>query len=208
MHKVQPGLGDMGDHSGEEVKGVDVLLGAGLGALSFSGVDDCVRTLVPAHPLEADRRSDKVASQALYGGPVSQYSYSFSFEAHLFAANDYVVVRSSPRGSSGYGQDFCFALYQGDGEKDYRDVLAAVDRAIELGYSDPDRLGVGGYSYGGILTNYIITQTDRFKGAVSGAGSGLSLANYGHDMYQRWWEAEFGLPWETRELWDRLSPFN
>ena len=144
----------------------------------------------------------------IHGGPVSQYSYSFSFEAHLFAANDYVVVRSNPRGSSGYGQDFCFALYQGDGEKDYRDVLAAVDRAIELGYSDPDRLGVGGYSYGGILTNYIITQTDRFKGAVSGAGSGLSLANYGHDMYQRWWEAEFGLPWETRELWDRLSPFN
>jgi dipeptidyl aminopeptidase/acylaminoacyl peptidase len=72
----------------------------------------------------------------IHGGPVSQYSYSFSFEAQLFAANDYVVVRSNPRGSSGYGRDFCFALYQGDGEKDYRDVLAAVDHAIELGYSD------------------------------------------------------------------------
>ena len=144
----------------------------------------------------------------IHGGPVSQYSYSFSFEAHLFAANDYVVVRTNPRGSSGYGRDFCFALYQGDGEKDYRDVLAGVDHAIELGFSDPDRLGVGGYSYGGILTNYIITQTDRFKGAVSGAGTGLSLANYGHDMYQRWWESEFGLPWETRELWDSSSAFN
>ena len=143
---------------------------------------------------------------SIHGGPVSQYSYSFSFEAQLFAANDYVVVRSNPRGSSGYGRDFCFALYQDD--KDYRDVLAAVDRAIELGYSDPDRLGVGGYSYGGILTNYIITQTDRFKGAVSGAGTGLSLANYGHDMYQRWWEAEYGLPWETREFWDGLSAFD
>ena len=142
----------------------------------------------------------------IHGGPVSQYSYSFSFEAQLFAANDYVVVRSNPRGSSGYGRDFCFALYQN--QKDYHDVLAAVDRAIELGYSDPDRLGVGGYSYGGILTNHIITQTDRFKGAVSGAGTGLSLANYGHDMYQRWWEVEYGLPWETRELWDRFSPFN
>jgi dipeptidyl aminopeptidase/acylaminoacyl peptidase len=144
----------------------------------------------------------------IHGGPVSQYSYSFDFEAQLFAANDYVVVRSNPRGSSGYGRDFCFALYQGDGEKDYRDVLAGVDHAIELGYSDPNRLGVGGYSYGGILTNYIITQTDRFKGAVSGAGTGLSLANYGHDMYQRWWESEFGLPWETRELWDSTSAFN
>ncbi len=144
----------------------------------------------------------------IHGGPVSQYSYSFSFEAQLFAANDYVVVRSNPRGSSGYGRDFCFALYQGDGEKDYRDVLAGVDHTIELGYSDPDRLGVGGYSYGGILTNYIITQTDRFKGAVSGAGTGLALANYGHDMYQRWWESEFGLPWESRELWDSSSAFN
>ncbi len=144
----------------------------------------------------------------IHGGPVSQYSYGFSFEAQLFAANDYVVVRSNPRGSSGYGRDFSFALFQGDGEKDYRDVLAGVDHAIELGYSDPDRLGVGGYSYGGILTNYIITQTDRFKGAVSGAGTGLSLANYGHDMYQRWWESEFGLPWETRELWEGSSAFD
>ncbi len=144
----------------------------------------------------------------IHGGPVSQYSYSFSFEAQLFAANGYVVVRSNPRGSSGYGRDFSFALYQGDGTKDSPDVLAAVDHAIELGYTDPDRLGVGGYSYGGILTNYIITQTDRFKGAVSGAGTGLALANYGHDMYQRWWESESGLPWETREFWDGVSPFD
>ena len=119
-----------------------------------------------------------------------------------------MVVRSNPRGSSGYGRDFCFALYQGDGTKDSPDVLAAVDHAIELGYADPDRLGVGGYSYGGILTNHIITQTDRFKGAVSGAGTGLDLANYGHDMYQRWWESESGLPWETREFWDGVSPFD
>jgi len=144
----------------------------------------------------------------IHGGPVEQFSYSFSFEAQLFAANGYVVVRSNPRGSSGYGRDFSFALYQSDGIKDSPDVLAAVDHAIELGYADPDRLGVGGYSYGGILTNYIITQTDRFKGAVSGAGTGLALANYGHDMYQRWWESESGLPWETREFWDGVSPFD
>jgi len=144
----------------------------------------------------------------IHGGPVSQYSYNFSFDAQLFAANEYIVVRANPRGSSGYGQKFCLGLYQGWGEKDYRDVLAAVDRAIELGYADPDRLGVGGFSYGGILTNYIITQTDRFKGAVSGAGAALYLANYGHDMYQHWYEVELGLPWDSRELWDRLSPFN
>jgi dipeptidyl aminopeptidase/acylaminoacyl peptidase len=69
----------------------------------------------------------------IHGGPFSQYSYRFSFEAQLFAANDYVVVRTNPRGSSGYGRDFSFALHQSDGEMEYRDVLAGVDHAIELG---------------------------------------------------------------------------
>ncbi len=143
----------------------------------------------------------------IHGGPQGQYDYGFSFEAQLFAANDYVVVRSNPRGSTGYGQEFGKGLLRGWGEKDYRDVLAAVDHVIELGYADPERLGVGGYSYGGILTNYLITQTGRFKAATSGAGSALYTANYGHDQYQEWYEDEIGLPWENRELWERLSPF-
>jgi dipeptidyl aminopeptidase/acylaminoacyl peptidase len=139
---------------------------------------------------------------------VSQYNHGFSYESQILAANGYVVVRSNPRGSSGYGQDFTFGLYQGWGENDYRDVLAAVDHVIEQGYGDPDRLGVGGFSYGGILTNYIIGQTQRFKAAVSGAGSGLYVASYGHDMYRYWYESELGVPWENREMYERLSPFN
>ncbi|MBT4521015.1 MAG: prolyl oligopeptidase family serine peptidase, partial [Halieaceae bacterium] len=66
----------------------------------------------------------------------------------------------------------------------------------------------GGYSYGGILTNYILGHSTRFKAAVSGAGSGLYTASYGHDEYQLWYESELGAPWENRELWERLSPFN
>lgn len=144
----------------------------------------------------------------IHGGPVSQYGHGFSFASQLLAAHGYVVVRCNPRGSSGYGQAFSMGLFQGWGEKDFRDVLAAVDYAIEQGYADPDRLGVGGYSYGGILTNYLLGHTQRFKAAVSGAGSGSYLASYGHDIYQRWYETELGLPWESRELWERLSPFN
>lgn len=143
----------------------------------------------------------------IHGGPIAQFDHGFSFEAQLLAANNYIVVRSNPRGSSGYGQAFCHALFQGWGEKDYRDVLAAVDKAVELGYADPDRLGLGGFSYGGLLTNYLITQTSRFKGAVSGAGSGLYTAMYGHDIYQNWYEVDLGLPWENPELYARLSPF-
>lgn len=144
----------------------------------------------------------------IHGGPVSQYGHGFSFSSQLLAAHGYVVVRCNPRGSSGYGQAFTMGLYQGWGEKDFRDVLAAVDYAIEQGYADPDRLGVGGYSYGGILTNYLLGHTQRFKVAASGAGSGHYLASYGHDEYRLWYETELGLPWENRELWERLSPFN
>jgi len=144
----------------------------------------------------------------IHGGPVSQYSLSFNFEAHLFAANGYVVVTTNPRGSSGYGQEFSHALWADWGGPDYDDVMGGVDYAIEQGWADPDKLGVGGWSYGGILTDHIITKTDRFKGAITGASEFLYVTNYGHDHYQLQWEKELGLPWENREAWERISPFN
>ena len=144
----------------------------------------------------------------IHGGPVAQYDFSWNGEAQLFAAHGYVVVISNPRGSSGYGQDFSAALFAAWGVKDFEDVMAAVDYTIEQGYTDPDRLGVGGWSYGGILTNYVITKSDRFEAAISGASEVNYVANYGHDHYQYWWEAELGLPWESRENWERISPWN
>ena len=144
----------------------------------------------------------------IHGGPVAQYDFAFNFEAQLFAAKGYVVVMTNPRGSSGYGRDFSHALWANWGVPDTEDVIAGVDHAIELGYADPDRLGVGGWSYGGILTNYVITKSDRFKGAITGASEVLYRANYGHDHYQRQWEAELGLPWENAAAWERISPFN
>jgi dipeptidyl aminopeptidase/acylaminoacyl peptidase len=144
----------------------------------------------------------------IHGGPVSQYALSFNFEAHLFAANGYVVVTTNPRGSSGYGQDFSHALWADWGNPDYDDVMGGVDYAIEQGWADPDKLGVGGWSYGGILTDHVITKTGRFKGAITGASEFLYVTNYGHDHYQLQWEKELGLPWENREAWERISPFN
>ena len=144
----------------------------------------------------------------IHGGPVFQFFFDFNFEAQFFAAQGYLVVLANPRGSSGYGQDFAMGIWQAWGQKDFEDVMAAVDHAVEKGWADPERLGVGGWSYGGILTNYVITQTDRFKAAITGASEVLYVANYGHDHYQLQWEKELGLPWENRELWERLSPFN
>jgi dipeptidyl aminopeptidase/acylaminoacyl peptidase len=143
-----------------------------------------------------------------HGGPVWAYYAEFNFEPQLYAANGYAVLTPNPRGSSGYGQDYCKAIFADWGNKDFQDDMAAVDYAIAQGVADPEKLGVGGWSYGGISTNFIITQTTRFKAAVSGAGEFLYITNWGHDHYSRDWEYELGLPWEHREVWERLSPFS
>ncbi|HLY60916.1 MAG TPA: S9 family peptidase [Terriglobia bacterium] len=144
----------------------------------------------------------------IHGGPQSQYDSEFNFQAHLFAANGYVVLTPNPRGSTGYGQKFCQAIFADWGNKDYEDVMAEVDYAIAQGVADPARLGVGGWSYGGILTDHVLIRTDRFKAAISGASEFLYIANYGHDHYQREWEYELGPPWKNRAAWEKISPFN
>jgi dipeptidyl aminopeptidase/acylaminoacyl peptidase len=143
-----------------------------------------------------------------HGGPVWAYYAEFNFDPQLFAANGYIVLTPNPRGSSGYGQDYCKAIFADWGNKDFADDMAMVDYAVAQGSADPDKLGVGGWSYGGISTNFIISQTTRFKAAISGAGEFLYITNWGHDLYSRDWEYELGLPWENRALWEKLSPFS
>ncbi len=144
----------------------------------------------------------------IHGGPNGMYGVNFNFEAQFLAANGYVVLLTNPRGSSGYGQDFSMALWQKWGIPDFDDVMGGIDYILDAGYADPDRLGVGGWSYGGILTNYVITKSERFSAAITGASMGLLVANFGHDHYQLGNEREWGLPWETRQIWEDLSPFN
>jgi dipeptidyl aminopeptidase/acylaminoacyl peptidase len=143
-----------------------------------------------------------------HGGPVWAYYAEFHFDAQLFAANGYAVLAPNPRGSSGYGLDYCKAIFADWGHKDFEDDMAMVDYAVAQGIADPEKLGVGGWSYGGISTDFIIAQTTRFKAAISGAGESLYITNWGHDLYSRSWEYELGLPWENRALWEKLSPFN
>ena len=142
-----------------------------------------------------------------HGGPVGQYSASFYHLAQLYAANGYAVLLPNPRGSSGYGQKFCAAIYADWGNKDYQDDVAMADFAVAQGIADPDKLGVGGWSYGGISTDFIIAQTQRFKAAISGAGVALVASFYGHDHYQRDYDIELGHPWDHKEAWDKISPF-
>jgi len=142
-----------------------------------------------------------------HGGPVGQYSASYYHLAQLFAANGYAVLLPNPRGSSGYGQKFCEAIFADWGNKDFQDDMAMVDYAIAQGIADLDKLGVGGWSYGGMSTDFIIAQTTRFKGAISGASIALLPSGFGHDQYQKDYFSELGYPWENRATWEKISPF-
>ena len=142
-----------------------------------------------------------------HGGPVWAYYAEFSHLAQLLAANGYVVLFPNPRGSSGYGEPYCKAIWADWGDKDFQDDMAMVDYAVAQGIADPDRLGVGGWSYGGISTDFIIGQTQRFKAAISGAGASEFISLYGHDQYQLDYYTELGYPWENQALWDKLAFF-
>lgn len=142
-----------------------------------------------------------------HGGPQLQFAFEFEFRLQIFAAHGYAVVAPNYRGSTGYGKAFGRAIWRDWGNKDLADILASLDDAIARGVADPERLAVGGWSYGGMLTDYAITRTTRFKAAVAGASEANYLMNYGMDDVQRWWEVELGLPWKDPQAWIRISPF-
>ncbi len=146
----------------------------------------------------------------IHGGPNAQDQHSWSAERQFFAANGYAVLAVNYRGSSGRGQKFSRAIWADWGNFEVQDLLAAVDQVIAMGVADPARLGVGGWSYGGILTDYIIASDHRFKGATSGAGTAFTVSFYGTDQYIIQYDNEIGPPWDPKswETYQKLSyPF-
>lgn len=145
----------------------------------------------------------------IHGGPNGQDSHAFNFERQIFAANGYVVVNVNYRGSSGRGEKYQTAILADWGNKEVIDLQAAMDHVVAIGLADADRLGVGGWSYGGILTDAIIAKDHRFKAATSGAGTAFPLALYGVDQYIMQYEEEIGPPWKVGlDPWIKLSyPF-
>lgn len=147
----------------------------------------------------------------IHGGPNGQDAQELSTRSALrerLVAAGYAVLLVNYRGSSGRGQAFQRAIYADWGRLEVQDLHAAVDWAVRQGIADPARLGAGGWSYGGLLTDYLIASDTRFKAAVSGAGSGNQLAMFGTDQYAVQYEREMGLPWAQRERWLKVSyPF-
>ncbi|MEJ0086240.1 MAG: S9 family peptidase [Pseudomonadota bacterium] len=144
----------------------------------------------------------------LHGGPVYQHSHEFELAPRLYAAAGYAVLSVNPRGSSGRGFDFSRAIYADWGNLDVQDISAGITHAIDAGIADPARIGVFGWSYGGILTDYMIASDTRIQAAVSGAGVANVLATFGVDMYAREYVFELGTPWENFDTWRKLAyPF-
>ena len=128
----------------------------------------------------------------IHGGPVGQDEYEFDFYRQVLAAGGYAVAAVNYRGSSGRGVDFTKSIYGDWGNKEVQDIIGAANYLIKEGIANPERMGIGGWSYGGILTDYTIATDTRFKAAASGAGSALQLSMYGVDQYVTQYETELG----------------
>ena len=175
--------------------------------VSRSGDGTEVHSLV-IRPAGAPRTTRVPLLVDIHGGPNGQDDYGFSFDRQWLAANGYAVLAVNYRGSSGRGDRFQKAIFADWGHFEVVDVLGAVDEAVRAGIADPDRLGIGGWSYGGITTDYVIATTTRFRGAVAGAGAINALALYGTDQYILQYDLELGTPWTNTALYLRLSyPF-
>ena len=144
----------------------------------------------------------------IHGGPVAQDDFRFDMTRMIYAAAGYAVAAVNYRGSSGRGVEFTRSIYGDWGNKEVMDVIGAADHLVAQGIVDPDKMGLAGWSYGGITTNYTIATDNRFKAAVSGAGSSLQLSMYGSDQYVTQYEKEIGSPWKNPQKWLDISyPF-
>ncbi|HEY1483216.1 MAG TPA: S9 family peptidase [Candidatus Acidoferrum sp.] len=171
---------------------------------SFDGVDIEAAILKPAG---FDGKTKWPTIVLVHGGPTGNWEDRIDAWGQLLVAKGYLVMYPNIRGSIGYGEKFV-EMNRGDwGGGDFKDVMAGVDDLVTKGFADPNRLGIGGWSYGGYMSEWAITQTTRFKAAVSGAGMANLISEYGteqHPAYDEWF---YGLPYEKPEGFLNSSPF-
>lgn len=146
----------------------------------------------------------------IHGGPNLQDDHSLAFDGYQFkrqmlAAPGFVVIGINYRGSSGRGRAFSRAIFRDWGHLEVQDLLAGIDYLVAQGIADPDRLAIGGWSYGGMLTDYTIASDGRFKAAAAGAGTGNPLGTYASDEYYTQYNTELGDPWKSPDIYARLG---
>ena len=195
----------LSDHNQELRESIDWATVEGFDVVSNDGVTVGSMLLKPP----GYRDGEKYPTIAyVHGGPVAQDGYEFDTTSQALAAQGYLVVNPNYRGSSGRGREFSRAIYADWGNLEIQDIHAVMDHLVEAGMADPERLGIGGWSYGGINTNFAIATDTRFAAAFSGASASNFIMGYGTDQYIWQYENELGLPWESPESYLRMSyPF-
>jgi dipeptidyl aminopeptidase/acylaminoacyl peptidase len=141
----------------------------------------------------------------IHGGPQGQDAHAFSAMRQLFAARGYAVLNVNYRGSDGRGIAYQKAIWANWGVDEVQDIEACVNKVIHEGIVDPKRMGVGGWSYGGITTDFMIASTNEFRAASAGAGMGDPLEFYGVDEYVNQYNFELGPPWKNLERYIRIG---
>jgi dipeptidyl aminopeptidase/acylaminoacyl peptidase len=144
----------------------------------------------------------------IHGGPNGQDAHTFDFQRQWLASKGFAELNVNYRGGSGRGQAYAKAIAGDWGHYEVEDLMAGVDKAVSMGIADPNRMCVTGWSYGGILTDYMIASTDRFKCAISGAGTANTMSFYGVDQYILQYDNELGPPWKDLQTYIKISyPF-
>jgi dipeptidyl aminopeptidase/acylaminoacyl peptidase len=141
----------------------------------------------------------------IHGGPQGQDAHAFSPMRQLFAARGYAVLNVNYRGSDGRGIAYQKAIWANWGVDEVQDIEACVSQVIREGIVDPKRMGVGGWSYGAITTDFMIASTNEFKAASAGAGMGDPLELYGVDEYVNQYNFELGPPWKNLERYIKIG---
>ena len=172
---------------------------------SFDGTD-IQGWLMQPPGCTSDRKCPLILS--VHGGPHGMFGWSFNAAFQVYVARGYAVLYVNPRGSSGYGQQFSDGTLNQWGGGDYRDLMAGVDEALKRNaWIDGGRMGVTGGSYGGFMTNWIVTQTPRFRAGVAVASVSNLISFYSTSLYQDLIHAEFGgFPWDNFDLLWQYSP--
>ena len=158
-------------------------------------------------PQGADGKTKLPLIALIHGGPTGRWQNSIETWGQLLATHGYAVFYPNIRGSVGYGQKFVESNRGDWGGGDYKDVMAGVEDLVKRGIADPNRLAIGGWSYGGYMAEWAITQTNVFKAAVSGAGMANLISEFGTEDHPAGDEWFYGVPWEKPEGFLNSSPF-
>jgi dipeptidyl aminopeptidase/acylaminoacyl peptidase len=144
----------------------------------------------------------------IHGGPMAYDSPDFRFDVQYLAGLGYLVLMVNYRGSISYGEDFCQVIRGDWGPREHDDVMSGVEALVARGWADPDRLFCTGFSQGGIMTNWAVGHTDRFRAAVSEHGMWDYVSSFGTDDCHLWWQDDMGVPWQNPDQYRKTSPMS